>query len=108
MKKKLTLSIDEDLVRTLKKKRLNISRTVEKLLLKDMALSNERRCGGDLGSNPGGAIFCFFFSFLQDLNMRVNKVHSTFSHTRRNPGELFLVFVGLSASETHYSCQRSI
>ena len=42
MRKSINLTVDEDLRKVLKSKRINVSRYVEKLMLKDLALNNLR------------------------------------------------------------------
>ena len=58
MKKPIHLTIDEEIHRKLKRKRINISKYVDKLILKDMALSNSRNLtqrSEESGSNPDGS-----------------------------------------------------
>ena len=59
MHKKLTLTIEEDVCRMLKSKRINISRYVEKLVLKDWAFSSSLQRGCDPSSNLGRRIGTF-------------------------------------------------
>ena len=56
MRKSINLTVDEDLRKLLKRKRINISRYVEKLVYKDLTLSGNHCVFKDVGSNPAGSI----------------------------------------------------
>ncbi|MBR9676874.1 type II toxin-antitoxin system CcdA family antitoxin [Candidatus Woesearchaeota archaeon] len=65
-RKRISLTLDKDLYTSLKRKTLNISRYVEKLLYKDLALKKG-------ASNPGGPILKNFIIIRHNQQKRLLK-----------------------------------
>jgi hypothetical protein len=59
MKKKLNLTIDSELYNLIKRKKVNASRLVEKLLFKHCLPINPARRAGNVGSNPARGTLLF-------------------------------------------------
>ena len=57
MHKRLSLTLDFEAYNLLKRKRINISKYVERLVYKDVAKAQKSLVSQSVGSNPAGPIF---------------------------------------------------